>query len=195
MNKTFKNLLFLFTWLVYFYFYNSDYYNILVKYVEWHVSYANIVLSYITAFIWLFTSLWVISLINRHIEKLCLKFFGENEKFIFVVEFIVKFISVTKYIIAFYVFSYLAILPAWVEPIANKIYSIAILIIFLFFSSSFVNKFFQHDLIEKSKLKTISKNLLPFVNKVIIALIWVVGVIMIIWNLWYDVTALVAGAW
>ena len=119
-------------------------------------------------------------MVNRYIENLCLKWFRENEKLLFVLEFIVKFIAVTKYIIAFYAFSYLAILPEGVEPIANKLYSIAILIIFLFFSSRFINKFFQHDLIEQSKLKAVSKNLLPFVNKVIIALIWVVGIIMII---------------
>jgi hypothetical protein len=125
----------------------------------------------------------LISLINRYVEAVFLKVFHENEKLIFIVEFIVNFISITKYIIAFYVFSYLAILPNGLQAVANKVYSIAILVIFLFFSSRFVNKFFQHDLVEKSKLKSISKNLLPFVNKVIIALIWVVGIIMIIGNL------------
>ena len=195
MNRTFKNILFLVTGIAYFFFYNSDHYSILTAYVEGHIVYGHIVLSYVTAIIWLFTSLGLISLINRYIEAIFLKIFHDNDKLIFVLEFFVNFISITKYIIAFYIFSYLAILPEWLEWVANKIYSIALLVIFLFFSSRFVNKFFQHDLIEKSKLKTVSKNLLPFVNKVIIALIWVVGIIMIIWNLWYDVTALVAGAW
>ena len=195
MKRTFKNILYLFTWIVYFFFYNSDYYYIFSNYVESHVHYSSIVLSYLTALIWVFTFLWLINLVNKHIEKIFSKVFKHNYKFLFLWEFLVKIISITKYVVAFYIFSYLAILPDTLDVIANKLYYIAILVIFLFFSSSFVNTFFQHDLVESSKLKKISKNLLPFVNKVIVALIWVVWIIMIIGNLWYNVSALVAGAW
>lgn len=53
---------------------------------------------------------------------------------------------------------------------------------------------FDAKLIAKSKIKSMSKTLLPFMRKVIIAVIWIVGVITIVGNLGYDVTALVAGA-
>gem|GEM_PF-4165722 len=46
-----------------------------------------------------------------YIEAIFLKIFHDNDKLIFVLEFFVNFISITKYIIAFYIFSYLAILP------------------------------------------------------------------------------------
>ena len=143
MKRTFKNILYLFTWIVYFFFYNSDYYSIFSNYVESHVNYSSIVLSYLTALIWVFTFLWLINLVNKHIEKIYSKVFKHNYKFLFLWEFLVKIISITKYVVAFYIFSYLAILPDTLDVIANKLYSIAILVIFLFFSSSFVNTFFN----------------------------------------------------
>jgi hypothetical protein len=91
-----------------------------------------------------------------------------------IIDILVRFLSVTKYIIAFYVFSFFAFLPDYIRVIANKMYSIVILLIFLYYLSKFVNKFFNEELIEKSKLKAISKNLLPFVNKIIVIFIWVV---------------------
>ena len=143
MKRTFKNILYLFTWIVYFFFYNSDYYSIFSNYVESHVNYSSIVLSYLTALIWVFTFLWLINLVNKHIEKIYSKVFKHNYKFLFLWEFLVKIISITKYVVAFYIVSYLAILPDTLDVIANKLYSIAILVIFLFFSSSFVNTFFN----------------------------------------------------
>lgn len=43
-------------------------------------------------------------------------------------------------------------------------------------------------------MKSMSKALLPFVRKTIIALVWIVGIITVVSNLWYNVSALIAGA-
>jgi len=195
IKRMVRNFLFLILWWVYFYFYNSQEYLVFAEYMKSQIKYGDIILSYITAFIWFFTSLWIIGFINKYLEKISHKYFEDKKDLIFVLDFIIKLISITKYVIAFYIFSKLADLPAYARLIANKTYSIIIIVIFLYFLSWFVNKFFQDDLIKKSKLKSVSKNLLPFVNKIIIALIWIVGAITIIWNLGYDITALVAGAW
>lgn len=195
MKNTLRNLLFLTIGTAYFWFYNQPYYKAFSSSLKQNILYGDIILSYITALIIAFAFLGGTNLLLKYLYYFFHNIFVKQKKALFVFDFIVKFISVTKYVIAFYTFSYFAELPVWIKEMANKIYSILILIIFLFFLTGFVNKFFQDDLIAKSKLKKISKNLLPFINKIIIAFIWVVWAITIIGNLWYDITALVAWAW
>ena len=195
MEKIFKNILYLVFGIVYFIFYYSWNYSILEVYFLDNIKYWDIILSYITALVWFFTAIWVVALINRGLEYLFKKYFDWNEVVHIIIDFLVRFLSVTKYIIAFYVFSFFAFLPDYIRFIANKVYSIIILLIFLYYLTKFVNKFFNDELIEKSKLKAISKNLLPFVNKIIVIFIWVVWAITIMWNLWYNISALVAWAW
>jgi hypothetical protein len=49
--------------------------------------------------------------------------------------------------------------------------------------TSLINIVFKKELIFKSKLKAVSKTLLPFVNKIIIIFLWVIGIITVIANL------------
>jgi MscS family membrane protein len=190
-----KHLWFSVLWLVYFYLYNTDYYLVFSQYVQDKVVFGDVVLSYITAVIWFFTSFGVVGFVIDHWSKILNRTFEERKNVLFVLEHVFKFFSLTKYILAFYIFSYLAVLPPYIKGFANKGYSIIVLVIFLFFLTGFVNRFFQEELIEKSKLKAISKNLLPFVNKVIVIFIWIVWAITIIGNLGYNISALVAWAW
>lgn len=195
MERILKNVLFMILWVIYFSFYYSWNYIMLEYFINQKLIHWDVFLAYFTAIIWFFTTIWFIALINRSLEYLFKKYFEDNEMIHIIIDILVRFLSVTKYIIAFYVFSFFAFLPDYIRVIANKMYSIVILLIFLYYLSKFVNKFFNEELIEKSKLKAISKNLLPFVNKIIVIFIWVVWAITIIWNLWYNISALVAWAW
>ena len=195
MFRFYKNLIFTIFWVSYFLLYFSPDYVLLENYFAQKFDYSDIVFSYLTACIWFFTTIWVVWLINRAFEKIFKNIFSEKSTILFLIDFIIKFIAVSKYVLAFYVLSYFAILPETIKGIVNTTYSIMIIIIVLFFATSFVNKFFTEDLIKQSKLKALSRTLLPFINKAIIVFIWIIWIITIFDNLGYDITALVAWAW
>lgn len=195
MFRLYKNLIFTFLWIIYFWIYYSEDYILIQNYFNEKLTNSDLYISYLTAAIWFFTIIWVLWLINRFVEFIIKKIFIKNETVMFITDFIVRFVSITKYIVAFYWFSYFALLPDNIKVWANKWYSIAIIIVFLVFATSFVNKFFSHDLVQQSKLKALSRTLLPFVNKIIVIFIWIIWIITIFDNLGYDITALVAWAW
>ena len=83
-------------------------------------------------------------------------------------------------------------MPEAYNVFVEQVSSIVLLIIALLFVTKFINLAFTQKLIDESKMKAMSKTLMPFVRKTIIALVWIVGIITIISNLGYDVTALIA---
>lgn len=111
------------------------------------------------------------------------------------VDVVFSSIHVVKYLAAFYIAWNFVIVPESYDAFIQESSSIILLIITLLFITKFINLVFTQNLIDKSKMKAMSKTLMPFVRKTIIALVWIVGLITIIWNLGYDVTALIAGAW
>lgn len=197
MSKTIKNYSFLLLGIIYFsfYFYNKNASGFV--YFRESITYGTEILSYITAIIWGFTCLGVIGIANRILKNTLETLSKKTENWFDDVlsHFLTRFISVAKYIAAIYIGFSLAILPGYIQDVVEKISSISILIIFLVFLTSFVNLIFQKELILKSKMKAVSKHLLPFINKMIVVFIWVIWAITIIGNLGYDVSALVAGAW
>lgn len=195
MFKFYRNLLYTLFWAVFFFFYYSPYYLILKNNFVLKFSISDIFISILVWIVGFFFVIWFVWLIKKTIEFFIKKLFSENKTVIFITEFIVKFISIAKYILAFYIFSYFAVLPISVKNLANKWYSVIIIIIFLIFVTWFVNKFFTEDMIKKSKLKSLSRSLLPFVNRIIIIFIWVIWIITIFDNLGYDLSALIAWAW
>lgn len=176
-------------------FYYSGNYWMFVNDLESKIKFWDVLMSYITWFFWFIFVIWIIWIFNKLTDYFIKKFFGNNTAVIFISDFIIRFIAITRYIIAFYVFTYFSIIPISVKDIVHRWYSIAIILTFTIFATSFVNKFFAYDLIEKSKLKALSRNLLPFVNKIIVWFIWVIWAITIFDNLWYNISALIAWAW
>jgi MscS family membrane protein len=100
-----------------------------------------------------------------------------------------------KYLGAFYIAWQFAIVSEFLDRWVAEASSIAFLILLLLFVTKLINLVFNHKLIDESKMKAMSRTLMPFVRKTIIVLVWIIGIITIISNLGYDVTALVAWAW
>lgn len=190
-----RNLIFTILGSTYFFIYYSRFFDWLYNYLLLRCKSTELFLSYLTAFIWFILAIGLIWLINKLWKKILNRVFKENKTALFLIDFLVKLVSISKFFVAFYVFSHFAILSEWFKLVANKVYSITIIVVFLIYITWFVNKFFSYDLIQQSKLKTLSRNLLPFINKVIVAFIWLIWIITIFDNLGYDISALIAWAW
>jgi small-conductance mechanosensitive channel len=65
------------------------------------------------------------------------------------------------------------------------VYSIGIIIIFLISFTSFITNLFKYKIIKNPKLKLEpeAKTLIPFIEKIIIVIIWVIGFITVFGNL------------
>ncbi|QFR39211.1 mechanosensitive ion channel family protein [Candidatus Gracilibacteria bacterium 28_42_T64] len=195
-NKNMKNYIYIILGVSYvtYYFLNQE--NSYFLYIRENVAYGDVLLSYFNALVGFFAVLGTMNLVNKVLEKLFIRLSKKTETELddLVGEFIIKFINLAKYIFALYVVFYLAKTPVYIDILVEKATSVLIIIIFLSLFTSFVNLVFQKELILKSKLKAVSRTLLPFINKVTVIFIWIIGTITIIGNLGYDVSALIAGA-
>ncbi|MDR0771968.1 MAG: hypothetical protein LBF15_02745 [Candidatus Peribacteria bacterium] len=70
---------------------------------------------------------------------------------------------------------YFAIVPAYFHDILTQIYSIGIIIIVLISITTIINNVFKYRIIKNPNLKIQPefRTLLPFINKTIITIIWV----------------------
>lgn len=195
--KLFKSYIYIIFWTLYFWVYFSFPNNDVFIYAREVMQYWDLLLSYFNAIFWFFTFIWISNILIKFIhevwERITKKTVSELDDIL--AEFIVRFLNLSKYIWALYLAFYLAIVPKYVTTLVDQASSVLILIIFLCLMTSLINIVFKKELIFKSKLKAVSKTLLPFVNKIIIIFLWVIGIITVIANLWYDVSALVAWAW
>lgn len=192
--KISRNIIFVIIWVVYFYlYYFFDQIDIKLYFLS-NFSSGEIILSYITWIVWftfVFWLIWTFKYIYKNV--LYKKFTSTND--IFFLDLLFWFISLTRYFLALYAFSYFATLPWFFEFYLNKFYWIAVIIILVYYVTRFINWFFFQNLEKKSKIKTHSKTLLPFLNKIIIIFIWVIAFITIFDNLGYNIAALLAWAW
>lgn len=195
--KLLKSYIYIILWTLYFWVYFSFPNHEIFVYAREVMQYWDLLLSYFNAVFWFFTFIWVsniiIKLITNWAQKLTKN--SKNELDDILVDFIIRFLNLSKYIWAIYLAFYLAIVPKYVSSLVDQASSVLIIIIFLCLMTSLINIIFKKELIFKSKLKAVSKTLLPFVNKIIVIFIWIIWAITIIANLWYDVSALIAWAW
>ncbi|MDD3144644.1 MAG: mechanosensitive ion channel family protein [Candidatus Gracilibacteria bacterium] len=191
--KISRNIIFLIIGIIYFYLYYFFDGVDIKSYFLSNFSSGEIILSYITGIVGFILVFGFIGIL-KHVAKYFSykKFTSIND--IFFLDLLFGFISLTKYFLALYTFSYFAILPGFFEIYLNKFYSIAVIIILVYYVTKFINGFFLQNLEKKSKIKTHSKTLLPFLNKIIVIFIWVIAFITIFDNLGYNIAALLAGA-
>lgn len=192
-----KNYIYVILLSLYFIIFYMNGWDNYLNFIRENILYWDIIVSYINWFVWFFLVVNIISIISEILEKIFIKLFWNNDTDLddIIWNFIIKFIDVSKYVAAVYMLFYIAITPKYVDKIVDQFSSILLLVIFLTFLTGFVNVIFQKELILKSKLKAVSRTLLPFINKIIVIFIWIIWVISILWNLWYDVSALIAWAW
>ncbi len=154
------------------------------------------ILGIISGIICFITALWIISIVEKVLFKTAQKI-TKKTKWEFddlVVDIVFSSVHTLKYLAAFCLWWQFIIVSERYNTFVQEASSIVLLVIALLFVTKFINLVFTQNLIEKSKMRAMSKTLLPFVRKTIIALVWVIGIITIISNLGYDVTALIAGA-
>lgn len=136
MSKIYHYIILFFIWAIYFYLNYIDFFNL-----KDIINLENNILAFIDWIFGFIITLWFIWTINRITEKLIHKY-SDNSLILFVTDFTVKFIAISKYLIAFYVLSYLAILPDNISAIVNQVYSISLIVVIIFFATWFVNNFF-----------------------------------------------------
>ncbi|MDD3645990.1 MAG: mechanosensitive ion channel family protein [Candidatus Gracilibacteria bacterium] len=190
-----KNYIFLLLGITYFgfYFYAKD--NSVFELVRENFKYGNELLSYIAAFFGIFTSIGILGIIIKQVEKIITNIFSKTKsKYDDILgEFIVKFFNISKYIIAIFIGLNIAIIPLIAKNITDKVFYISFIFALLILSSSLVNSTFK-ILAKTQKSLELSKDIFPIVKKILIVFIWIVGGITIISNLGYNVSALITGA-
>lgn len=195
--KNIKYLLYIWVGALYFYMLYI-YFGIenIVAYSE-RIFITQTSLSYISGFVAFFTLFGLISFLEKIFQKFAKKITEKTETDLddMVLDILFSSVHTAKYLLAFYMSWQLVEVPAGVNAWIGEWSSILFLIILLLFVTKFINLVFNQKLIDESKMKAMSRSLMPFVRKTIIAIVWIVWIITVIGNLGYDVTALIAGAW
>ena len=76
----------------------------------------------------------------------------------------------------------------------DKIYYVSFILVIILVITSVIDKVFK-TFEQRQAKKSLSKHLLPILNKIAKIIVWVLGIITIVSNLWYNVGALLAWAW
>jgi len=195
--KNFGNIVFIILWALYFY---GVYMYYGVDVVSWYLenfyipNMVSTLVSSLIIFLTVFSCFWILERILGSVAHSMAQKTESNIDDMFLDVFLSS-VHTLKYLWAFYIAWQFTDMPESVNTWVDEFSSIFLLIILLFFITKFINLIFNQKLIDESKMKAISRSLMPFVRKAIIAVVWIIGIITIISNLWYDVTALIAWAW
>jgi len=192
-----KNYIFVTLWISYFIYYFSPKYYLLSNHIREKLLYWNIILEYTNAIMAFFTVLWIIWVINRILQRILKKIVektNNNLDNIFV-DYLINFIKTNKYFIWLFIFYKFINIPIEYQKYVDHTFYIIFLLIFIYFLTSFLNVTFENFLIKKTRFKSLNKNLLTFIKKILIVSTWIIWVITVLSNLWYNVTALITGAW
>ncbi len=194
-----KNYLLVVLWITYFIYYFSPQYKYVIEYIKETHKYWELILQYTNAIMAFLTLVWVIWVINRILQVILIKIVSKTNNQIdnIFVDYLIRFIKINKYFIGLYVFfRFIPIQENYLLYI-NKTFYIIFLLVFIYFFTSFLNVTFEMILIKKTRFKSLNKNLLSFIKKIIIVSTWVIWVITVLSNLGYNVTALItwAGIW
>ncbi len=192
-----KNYIFVLIWVSYFFYYFSWKYRYLIEYVKETHKYWELFLEYSNWVMAFLTIIWLIWILNRllwsFLWKLAEKTSNEIDNIF--VKYLINFIKTNKYFIWFFVFFQFISIPEYYTKYINKFFYIIFLLIFIYFFTSFLNVTFEKFLLKKTRFRSLNKNLLSFAKKIIIVSTWIIGIITVLSNLWYNVTALITWAW
>ena len=191
-----QNYLYIILWIIYFifFFFLKDFLH-LDSYLK-QVKYLNITLPYLNAFIAIFTIIWTIWIIDKYLELLLNhKRNTESNRYTIIFnEFLVKFINIAKYLIAVYLWIKFIQIPIELNLFFDKAFKISFIIVLLFLSNWVIKSIFKW-MTSKKNWDDLSKQVFPMLWKILWVFIWIVWILTVLWNLWYDVSALIAWAW
>lgn len=197
-----KNYLFVLLWLIYFWIF------FLVK--EWYIfteqvvqlgslfdsEYYKYIISIFNATFAVLIAFYTLGILQKKVKKM-IQLFTARSKFKYktlVGELWVKFVQISKFIIAFYIWMQVLILPWKVEVFIDKIFHASFILVLLILITTFIKSIF-YELQKKEDMTSMSKQVFPILSKFAIVFLWIVGWITIISNLWYNVNALITWAW
>lgn len=192
-----RNYLFVLIWIAYFIYYFFWDYKIISTYIIDNIKYWKLILSYINAITAFLTIIWIIWLLNKFLKSIVEQLTKRNKKWIHdvIINYFDRFIRTVKYFIWLYIFTLFINIPQNHQIYYNKFFYIVFLIIFIYYFTNFLNVSFESLLARTVKFKTLNRSLTSFLKKIIIVITWVVWIITILSNIWYNVTALVTWAW
>ncbi len=192
-----KNYIFLIIWIIYFFLYFSWNLNIYFEFINKNIIYWKYLIQLTNAFMAFFTVMWLIGAVNRIFEKIFSSLANKTKNDIdnIAVNLLVRFIRTNKYFIALYIFTKFINLPEKFSYYIDSSIYIIFLVIFIYYMTIIINILFEKILKKQTRFKSLNRNLLDFVKKVLIVWAWIIWIITILSNLGYNVTALVTGAW
>ncbi len=196
-----KNIIFLLIGGCYFLFYffgKPQWHEIFTQYsiVQNTIPFLNALFAWFLAWsiVW-FIGDFVLKLYNKWVSK------KEFLYKILVGELIWQFFRSAKYIVTLYVVFQILILPeqtqipAKLEALIDTLFGVSLIVIFLLLIQSLIQSVFKQ--IQTQRADPMAKQIFPIIKNFIVVFLWVVWWITIVWNLWYDITALItwAGIW
>lgn len=110
------------------------------------------------------------------------------------VEVVFESIHYIKYIIASYVAWHFVKLPQNITDIGDKVLYVVLIFIVSLYLSRITKIVLEKWIFRTRRMPKMSKAIINFLEKVIIAFIWVAGVITALSSLGYNISALIAGA-
>lgn len=155
----------------------------------------NLILPYLNAFIAIFTIIWIIWVTDKYLEILLThkKNTESNKYSIIFNEFLIKFINIAKYLIAVYLWIKFIKIPIELNIFFDKVFKVSFIIALLFLSNSIIKSVFK-GMTSKKAWDDLSKQVFPMLGKILSVFIWIVWILTVLWNMWYDVSALIAWA-
>jgi MscS family membrane protein len=194
---TVKNYLLVVLWIIYFIYYFSGNYKNLVLYIKEYIPYWTIILEYSNATMAFLTIIWVIWILNKVLKTVLEKIADKTTTNIdnVFVDYLNRSMRLNKYFIWLYIFFLFINIPEVYQFYIDKAFYIIFLIVFIYYFTNFLNISFELVLAKRTKFKSLNKSLLSFLRKIIVLSTWVIWIITILSNLWYNVTALITWAW
>jgi MscS family membrane protein len=194
---TVKNYLLVVLWIIYFIYYFSGNYKNLVLYIKEYIPYWTIILEYSNATMAFVTIIWVIWILNKVLKTVLEKIADKTTTNIdnVFVDYLNRSMRLNKYFIWLYIFFLFINIPEVYQFYIDKAFYIIFLIVFIYYFTNFLNISFELVLAKRTKFKSLNKSLLSFLRKIIVLSTWVIWIITILSNLWYNVTALITWAW
>lgn len=162
--------------------------NLLYSKISEKIMYFETIISFLNAIFAIFLTFSFINITQNNIWKVLDKLKNKT-----IWNLILEFIKISKYIISVYVWLQLISIPEKYDIFIDNIFKVSFVLTLIILLNSFLETIFEW--IKKTENYELNKHIIRLIKKVATIFIWWVWVITIIWNLWYDITALVTWAW
>lgn len=162
--------------------------NILYSNFTNKIMYFESIISLLDAIFAIFLAFSLINIMQNNIGKILKRLKNKT-----IWNLVLEFIKISKYIISVYIWLQMISIPAKYDIFIDNIFKVSFVLTLIILLNSFVETIF--DWIKKSESYELNKHIIKLIKKVATIFIWWVWTITIVWNLGYDITALITWAW